>query len=133
MNIADALWKLIATGVIQGAQIDRAREVLEVSERELKAARARWECPDVPAPRTELVAVAEHTAEPYRWGERPAPYQATRRFTMAGRQRAAEKAFVSLRVERPRCAICGELIESGDVVVVSRAHHSSCAHKGRVA
>lgn len=139
MNAADLLWRLVANGILQGPQIERARLVLEVSEAELKAARARYECPSVTPPR-ELVAVAEHPYPgdgalvdmgPTR-GTQPR-HERVRVYTEAGRQRAAERAFTSLRVERMRCAICGDWIDSGDVVIVSRAHHASCAHKGRVA
>jgi hypothetical protein len=137
MNAADVLWKLIATGVLPAGLVERACEALEVTKWDLKAARARYECPP-PEPKVSPVlskALAAIAATPHpqpafrnpivegRMGRAFAPKLT---YTEAGRKRAAERAFISLRVEQVKCDICNGWIESGDVVVIDRAHHVGC-------
>lgn len=126
MNAADVLWRLIASGDLPAARVPHACEVLEITKHDLAAARARYECPavpevplrSVPAPTTAFVGSFRTPLPPYT----PPPV----RYTSAGRRRAAERIFATIRVEQVRCDLCGDIIETGDVVVIDRAHHAGC-------
>lgn len=128
MEASDVIWRLVAAGVLTGPAVAQAREVLDVSERELKAARARYECPDVEAPVVSIPRLGiSPRLEPVGTVAPPRFNRPTARWTDAGRRRAADRAFVSLRVASFICDICGQAVHSGDVVVIDRAHHAGCA------
>lgn len=147
MREADVLWKLVAAGVV--TQVARAREVLQVSECELRAARARYEVPvqvvgGASTRKGEGLnsggsqglplfhpgrAADEGSPTPPAWS--PAKW----RPTTAGARRQADKAFrdlrewVQLRVVQVDCAVCGDPIETGDRVVIDSARHASCGRR----
>lgn len=129
MTPADVLWVLAVEVPLPVPMLDRACEVLHVTKSDLKFARARYECPPPEstgsAPLVSIPSVVVASV-PNTIGRETRAFVPLQRYTAAGAERAARRAFLSLRVEAIKCDLCGEWIRDDEIVVVDRCHHAHC-------
>ena len=122
---ADAVWALIAAGLVVNVSMAKIVEVSGVSLLELRRARERAErVPErrvVPA-RVPVRPVLVRTPPPCEEREEPA-----RKLPAASLRAVASEVFTSLRAAGwLTCTRCGKPLVWHDEVIVTAAHHVEC-------